>query len=41
MSNNDHENLHLKILLQQQKISSLVYMIKQYRLGNKTEITHF
>lgn len=33
----DHDNLSLKVLLQQQKISSLVYMIKQYRSGNRTE----
>jgi len=31
----DTDNLSLKVLLQQQKISSLIYMIKQYRNGNR------
>jgi len=33
------DNLNLKVLLQQQKISSLIYMIKQYRSGNRNEST--
>jgi len=33
------DNLSLKVLLQQQKISSLIYMIKQYRSGNRSEST--
>lgn len=37
----ENSNLNLKVLLQQQKISSLIYMLRQYRSGNRSESSMF